>query len=1340
LMTDEAAREPQSEAPHPQRADFNALIKTGHLDEATPDIMPRPHTPEKKAVTQLAGTKMTTTIVGLGNRKEPPEVEKAVDDDKVYSSFDWQRMHTWDIKMTQSAKDTADIEGAHVQCDIVNMEKQKACGKIYCKFGEAKGCGGICNPEDTLLGDLQLTPLNVDAKSDHAWFQTSERQNKEIAEKKETADRATWDQTFKDSVAEGKAKTKAHLKNVTIIEDEIEAEKEEKKQVKAAHKEVVAKAEANATKYVADHLAASSSEAAVKAAQKASQLDLELEGCKAKANQTKYTCIAVEKTEKQAAAAGSAKLVKEEENAVEEAAEEGFDALEKEQATKKEAYDNAKNELAAKAEAALPSNLPKGKFDWALDKPCDAGAGTFSQLIEHDTKIVVGTVPIGKRGLRVDLRCDEDVDIELWDGKSGEAIIAWMEGKIDSSSESCDQWAGNKICYSGYFGVDFNAGQEWITVDEGTSHPYIIKAYGFSSGWANVTYKWDGMGPDCVNPVLPPLVFPKEAEIKEAEEKDDKDGNATNAENATAVDSPVAVVNAPFQPAVVKCQLSVDNTLASVTYNGEDVSWTGFADNWKSDKEIAFTTAKGGVLEVTGKDSEGTNMGHCKSAGFQIQCDSEDDEFWDKFDSGSENIAAAGGMEASGGAFGIFSAPCESASAFYLPANPKLKKLWAPNGQRWAKFRMGPSVVVPAQVKCQLSIDNTLSKITYNGNAVAWTGSAGNWKANKEITFSAVEGGVLEITGKDSEGGNSGHCISAGFVIQCDSDRDEFWDAFDSSSNHVVAAGGEDVEGSSYSAFDAPCSSTSGFYLPANNLLKKLWAPEGQRWAKFAMGPTVVAPATVTCQMTMDNTLTGVTYNGNPITWSGDAGNWKSNKKVTFSTVDGGVLEVTGKDSEAGNSGHCKSAGFSIQCDSKEDKFWDAFDSGSEHIVAAGGADGGGDLFSEFDAPCGSTSGFYLPANNQLKKLWAPEGQRWAKFKMGPIVTVGSDTNVEDGVLTMAPTPVPAPTALMPHPLDSGTVAPLVELLMVDSGMPEACELESNETMGECAIMSSKEVTQKFGNMTADFQAAKSAVLEKESEEKKAVTKKLDDVESAFKANSTAIGSQLDDELDDASIKYNQEKVAKKKELGEKKSAETKRRHEEKAYKDGAPERDSKERAKKARPQCREATSHAISGCRKVTDEGYRSCAAIFASVPMANAILRPFAVINDKPDYEHVEQFHGINEDGGQKGSAAGSGNPVASSYLASMAIKQQQKVKSTSGDLAGAVSVKEVKRLENYLQPSDKPDLQQLHAKKQLNDLFKFSNSMEDSDQDQDKDGVYDDDDVEAAAYDREHDDDLD
>lgn len=144
----------------------------------------------------------------------------------------------------------------------------------------------------------------------------------------------------------------------------------------------------------------------------------------------------------------------------------------------------------------------------------------------------------------------------------------------------------------------------------------------------------------------------------------------------------------------------------------------------------------------------------------------------------------------------------------------------------------------------------------------------------------------------------------------------------------------------------------------------------------------------VTCKTTIDNTLKYIKYNGQELQFTGNAGSWNNDKSFVFTTVSNGVLEIMGHDQEALNTGHCRTAGFAIQCDATGDDFWNNFDSGSVNILAAGGKDANnGNEWNEWKAPCTTTSGFSMPANRSLKKLWAPNGERYGKFKMGPSVT-----------------------------------------------------------------------------------------------------------------------------------------------------------------------------------------------------------------------------------------------------------------------------------------------------------------------------------------------------------------
>ena len=153
----------------------------------------------------------------------------------------------------------------------------------------------------------------------------------------------------------------------------------------------------------------------------------------------------------------------------------------------------------------------------------------------------------------------------------------------------------------------------------------------------------------------------------------------------------------------------------------------------------------------------------------------------------------------------------------------------------------------------------------------------------------------------------------------------------------------------------------------------------------------------VTCQMTIDNTMDSVEYNGKKLHINGATNDWGKTKTVTFATVYKGRLVVAGHDHESTNSGHCSSAGFVIKCSSpgpSGSSFWDGFNSGSKNILAQGsetshGIDGHSTEFrwKKQKKPCTTTSGFHMnQIDSSLKKIWAPDGERGGKFTMGPEV------------------------------------------------------------------------------------------------------------------------------------------------------------------------------------------------------------------------------------------------------------------------------------------------------------------------------------------------------------------
>jgi len=160
----------------------------------------------------------------------------------------------------------------------------------------------------------------------------------------------------------------------------------------------------------------------------------------------------------------------------------------KERSAKKKASD--RKEIKAKAKKAL-GGLPSGKFKFSPN-PCHGGKGKFSQHIKMNHKVVIGTIPAFQNNVEIYLKSPKDVDVELWDKKTG--VIAWNGGRIDSAVLARTEYKGAAVTYSGYNGVTskgkMNLGHEFIKIKGKASVPLVMKAFGFAAGRAHVTYRW----------------------------------------------------------------------------------------------------------------------------------------------------------------------------------------------------------------------------------------------------------------------------------------------------------------------------------------------------------------------------------------------------------------------------------------------------------------------------------------------------------------------------------------------------------------------------------------------------------------------------------------------------------------------------------------------------------------------------------------------------------------------------------------------------------------------------------------------------------------------------------
>jgi murein DD-endopeptidase MepM/ murein hydrolase activator NlpD len=139
-------------------------------------------------------------------------------------------------------------------------------------------------------------------------------------------------------------------------------------------------------------------------------------------------------------------------------------------------------------------------FDWGTG--CDGeqgGSGTFQQQIQHyagdyENAVTVGTIPSGITNVYISLTSDEDVDIRIYDayGTIGTPVVHWPNGILNGESVQSAEYNGIEIEYSGYNGDGTGLGHEYITIIGTTQNAFIMKAFGYMAGYAQVDYSWEG--------------------------------------------------------------------------------------------------------------------------------------------------------------------------------------------------------------------------------------------------------------------------------------------------------------------------------------------------------------------------------------------------------------------------------------------------------------------------------------------------------------------------------------------------------------------------------------------------------------------------------------------------------------------------------------------------------------------------------------------------------------------------------------------------------------------------------------------------------------------------------
>jgi hypothetical protein len=104
-----------------------------------------------------------------------------------------------------------------------------------------------------------------------------------------------------------------------------------------------------------------------------------------------------------------------------------------------------------------------------------------------------------------------DLDLRIYDPSitskyaEGQAILAWCKEPCNNGAiagnnaieQTSGTYAGMDITYSGVNGVNFNFGEEFISIPGKTTVPIVMKAFAYEAGAVDVTYSWDKTVSSC---------------------------------------------------------------------------------------------------------------------------------------------------------------------------------------------------------------------------------------------------------------------------------------------------------------------------------------------------------------------------------------------------------------------------------------------------------------------------------------------------------------------------------------------------------------------------------------------------------------------------------------------------------------------------------------------------------------------------------------------------------------------------------------------------------------------------------------------------------------------------
>lgn len=128
-------------------------------------------------------------------------------------------------------------------------------------------------------------------------------------------------------------------------------------------------------------------------------------------------------------------------------------------------------------------------YSWEVPPDCvDSGQGDFNRHIGAQSIVPLGTVPSGKRNVKIELVASGDLDIQLFDGET--ALVKWPDGELNGPGSQEMTHRQMSIHWSGYEGTGIGPGNEYIIIEGDVTADLQMLVYGYEEGDATVTYSW----------------------------------------------------------------------------------------------------------------------------------------------------------------------------------------------------------------------------------------------------------------------------------------------------------------------------------------------------------------------------------------------------------------------------------------------------------------------------------------------------------------------------------------------------------------------------------------------------------------------------------------------------------------------------------------------------------------------------------------------------------------------------------------------------------------------------------------------------------------------------------